>query len=476
MAAAGPAPAGGPVVAAVDFGASSIRVCRVDLGARPPRVEVVHRHAHGPVPDGHGHLRWDWPRLVAEMEAGLATALARGPLASIGVDTWGVDYGLLDRRGELVGPPFSYRDSRTDGYAAVVDAAGGARALYATTGVQLQAFNTIFQVAAHDRDELARARHLLVLPELLVHHLTGEIVAERTSAGTTGLVDIAAGAWSADLAAVAGLDPTVLAPIAAAGSRVGAWRDVPVHLVGGHDTASAVVAMGAAPGPGAAFVSAGTWLLVGREQDGPDLGEAARAANFTNEIGALGGVRFLKNLAGAWLIEGCRPAWGDPPVADLLADAAAIDDPDLPLLDVGDARFLHPSDMLAEVTAALGLGMDAWPPLVVAAVVASQAAGTTAVLDRLGGVTDVAVFGGGGRSSLYRRALADRTGLAVVQGPVEATALGNALVQGVALGRYADLADARAHLAPPGARTAATAATTSATTTATTAAAAAGDR
>jgi rhamnulokinase len=435
------------VVAAVDFGASSIRVCRVDLGTRPPALEVVHRHAHGPVPDGRGHLRWDWDRLVAEMERGLAAAVARGPLASIGVDTWGVDYGLLDGQRALVAPPFSYRDGRTSGWPAVADALGGAAALYAATGVGLQAFNTIFQVAAHDRDELSRARHLLMLPELLVHHLTGTIVGEPTSAGTTGLVDIASGAWSAELAAAVGLDPGVLPPLAAAGTPVGAWRGVPVHLVGGHDTASAVVAMGASPGPGAAFASAGTWLLVGREQDGPDLGEAARAANFTNEVGALGGIRLLKNLAGAWLVEACRPAWGDPPVADLLA-AAATCDGDLPLLDVADERFLHPSDMLAEVTAALGLGIDAAPPLVVAAIVASQAAGTAEVLDGLGGVTDVAVFGGGGRSALYRQSLAERTGLPVAQGPVEATALGNALVQGIALGRYADLADARAHLAP----------------------------
>jgi rhamnulokinase len=441
-----PAPAG-PVVAAVDFGASSIRVCRIDLGARPPAVEVVHRHAHGPVADGRGGLRWDWARLVAEMERGLALARDGGPVASIGVDTWGVDYGLLDARGDLVAPPFSYRDDRTAGYAAVVEAAGGAAALYAVTGVQLQPFTTLFQVAAHDTAERDRARHLVMLPELLVHHLTGAIVAEPTSAGTTGLVDISTGRWSDDLAAVAGIDPAGLPPIVPAGTRVGEWHGIPVHLVGGHDTASAVVAMGPTPGPGAAFVSAGTWLLVGREQPEPDLGEDARAANFTNEIGALGGVRFLRNLAGSWLIEGCRAAWGDPSVGDLMA-AAATWAGDVPLLDVSDGRFLHPSDMLAEVTAALGIPIDAAPPLVVAAIVASQAAGTAGVLERLGEVTDVAVFGGGGRSALYRQALAERTGVPVVQGPVEATALGNALVQGIALGCYADLAHARAHLAP----------------------------
>lgn len=446
----------GPVVAAVDFGASSIRVCRVDLGYRPPRLDVVHRHAHQPVPDGAGHLRWDWPRLVAEMEAGLAAALAEGQVASIGIDTWGVDYGLLDHRGDLVAPPFSYRDHRTDGYRTLVDRVGEAE-LYATTGVQLQPFNTLFQVAAHDRDELDRARHLLLLPELLVHHLTGEVVGEPTSAGTTALVDIATGGWSAALAAEAGLDPGLLPTLRPAGTRVGTWRGTPVHLVGGHDTASAVVAMGAAPGPGSAFVSAGTWLLVGREQPGPDTGEAARRANFTNEIGAAGGVRFLKNLAGTWLLDGCRPAWGDPAPESLLAEAEAaaiaddaVPEADVPLVDVTDPRFLHPDDMLAEVTRAAGLPRHAPPAVVVRTIVGSWAAGTAAVLDGLGGVADVHVFGGGSRATLYLRCLAAATGRPVHPGPVEATALGNALVQGIALGRYADIADARAHLEKDG--------------------------
>lgn len=446
-------------VVAVDFGASSIRVCRVDLGVSPPALTVVRRYAHGPVPDGLGHLRWDWSRLVAEMEAGLAAACEAGPVASIGVDTWGVDYGLLDRHGALVAPPFSYRDGRTDGdrtdgYRAVVDRVGE-RALYERTGIQLQPFNTLFQVAAHDRDELARARHLVMLPELLVHHLTGEVVAERTSAGTTALVDVGTGGWAADLASAAGLDPALLPAIAPAGTRVGTWRGVPVHLVGGHDTASAVAAMGAAPGPGSAFVSAGTWLLVGREQPEPDTGPAARRANFTNEAGVLGGVRFLKNLAGSWLVEGCRAAWGEPPLEDLLAEAEAVGGTaggpaggsGWRAFDVAVPRFLHPADMLGEVTAAAGLPRDAPRSVVVRAVVESAAAGTAGVLSQLGGVAETYVFGGGSRSGLYRRCLATATGRPVHRGPVEATALGNALVQGIALGVYADLADARTHLA-----------------------------
>jgi rhamnulokinase len=434
-------------VVAVDFGASSIRVCRVQLGGGAPALSVVHRHAHAPVADPDGRLRWDWPRLVAEMAKGLAVALEAGPVASIGLDTWGVDYGLLDGHSEMVAPPMSYRDHRTAGYESVVERLGGAEAVYGVTGVQMQPFNTVFQVAAHDPDELARARHLLMLPELLAHHLTGEIMGERTSAGTTGLVDIRAGEWSAALVEAVGLDPAVLPPILAAGRRVGSWRGVPVHLVGGHDTASAVVAMGADPGAGSAFVSSGTWSIVGREQAEPDLSAAARAANFTNEIGALGGVRFLKNLAGAWLIERCRAPWGDPPIADLMAAAATVKGPER-VVDVADHRFLNPDDMLAAVTADLGLPTDAPPPVVVRGIVESQAAGAAAVLDQLGGVTDVHVFGGA-QSTLYRRLLAERTALPVFAGPVEATALGNALVQGVALGVYGDLADARRHLADP---------------------------
>jgi rhamnulokinase len=453
-------------VVAVDFGAASIRVCRVELPEPPelpalsdlpdgagggtgpaPVLEVVHRYHHQPVPDPHGHLRWDWARLVDEMLCGLSLALERGPVASIGVDTWGVDYGVLDAHGELVAPPFSYRDQRTDGFREVVDRFGE-EALYATTGIQLLPIDTLFQLAAHaanDPAELARARHILLLPELLVHHLTGEVWGERTSAGTTALVDLATGVWSGELLAGIGVDAALLPPIATAGTRAGDWRGIPVHLVGGHDTASAVVAMGAAPPPGAAFVSAGTWLLVGREQPVPDTSERARLANFTNEAGALGGTRFLKNLAGSWLVEGCRAVWGSPPVDELFALAAAVDH-DGPamehLVDVADARFLHPDDMLREVTDAAGLPYEAPPAVVVRCIVESLAGGTAEVLRQLGGVDAVHVFGGGG-SPLYRARLAARAGVPVVAGPVEATALGNALVQGIALGLYPDLAAAR---------------------------------
>jgi rhamnulokinase len=435
----------GVTVAAVDFGASSIRICRVTLGEGAPKLDVVHRYVHTPIHDGT-HLRWDWARLVAETERGLALASERGPLASIGVDTWGVDYGLLDAQGDLVEPPISYRDARTDGYLATL-AHIGAERFFATTGLQVVPYDTIFQLAAHDRDVLARARHLLLLPELLVHHLTGEITAEPSSAGTTGLLDLSTRTWSAELADAIGLDRSLLAALQPAGTPVGAWRGVPVHLVGGHDTASAVFA-GARPG--APFVATGTWLLVGREHDDPDTSAAALAAGLSNELGVLGGVRLLRNVAGWWLVEECRRHWGDPDLDDLLVAAAAA--VDVPLADALDPRLLAPDDMPALLAELAGLPDPTARAAVTRCAVESMAAGAARVIASLpdaGGDRTMHVFGGGVRSSLLLDALARHSSRTVQTGPVEAAALGNALVQGLALGVFATPADARATLVAP---------------------------
>jgi rhamnulokinase len=427
------------VVAAVDFGATSIRVCRVELGDGAPRVEVLHRVAHAARLGSDGHLRWDWSGLVAEMERGLTLATEAGPIASIGVDTWGVDYGLLDGRGELIEAPLSYRDERTRAYQDVVERIG-ARRLYETSGLQNLAFNTIFQLAAHDRHQLARARHLLMLPELLVYQLTGVITGEPTSAGTTGLLDVSTLDWSAEFCGAIDLDRSLLPALQPATTPVGIWRGVPVHLVGGHDTASAVFA-GAADGE--AFVSSGTWSIAGCERPLPDVSEAARTAGFSNEQSALGGVRFLRNVTGWWLVEQCRRAW-DGDVDALLAAAARVED-EVPIVDVDDPRFLAPSDMAAELRAASGLE-DAPRPVVIRCAVESMAAATAKVIDSLPPVTGIRLFGGGSRSSLYLDALQRCSGLRVTTGPVEATALGNALVQGLALGAFTSPEDARATL------------------------------
>ncbi len=325
------------VVAAVDCGATSVRVCRVDLDRIGEPPQVVHRVAHAPRRDAAGHLRWDWASITHAVEDGLERCLALGPLASIGIDTWAVDHGLLDDDGALLGDPYSYRDHRTDDYRTIVDAFGSER-MYAINGLQLQPFNTIFQLARHDLAELDRAARLLWLPELLVHHLTGVAVTESTSAGCSGLVDLAIGTWSPELQGVAGIDARLLGAIEPAGHVVGEWRGVPVSLVGGHDTASAFVGAGARSAGGSVFVSSGTWMLVGVERTLPETSAWAREQNFTNEAGALGGFRFLRNVTGFWLLEQCRPAWGEPPIDDLVAAAEAVTTP-VPVVDVDDGRL-----------------------------------------------------------------------------------------------------------------------------------------
>ena len=198
-------------VLAVDLGATSVRVAAVDLSAEEPSVEILHRWEHSPIRVEDGSLRWDWPRIVSEVEAGLERGLATGNVASIGVDGWGIDYGLIDGTGRLVDLPFSYRDSRTDGWQSTAERIGPER-LYERTGVQMMAINTVFQLAVHDPGELGRASRILLLPDLLVHHLTGQVAAERSNVSTTALMDIRTGEWAADLVADLSLDPSLFPP------------------------------------------------------------------------------------------------------------------------------------------------------------------------------------------------------------------------------------------------------------------------
>ncbi|GMU77243.1 MAG: rhamnulokinase [Acidimicrobiia bacterium] len=427
-----------PVVA-VDLGATSVRVARVILDVDTVTVDVVHRHPHGPVADARGTLRWDWDGILAAVTIGIDRALDRGSVVSIGVDAWGVDYGLLGRDGRLLSPPISYRDGRTADYRMTIDRIG-ARRLYEISGLQEGPINTLFQLAVHDPEELAAAAHVLMLPELVVHHLTGTVTGERTSAGTTGLLDLATASWSEELAATIGLDAALLPVLAEPGTPVGTYRDVPVHLVGGHDTASAVVAGGA---EGAAFVSTGTWLLVGCERPTPDTSSEARSAGFANEQGTFGGIRFLRNVAGWWLIEECRREWGTVSAVDLVDAAANVPSPPRSF-DATDDRFLAPASMVAEICDASGLAVDAPPPAVVRAALESMTATVASVVERLPACSSVRAFGGGAQSALFVDLLAEKVGIPVSVGAAEATAVGNALTQGVALGAYESPAAARA--------------------------------
>lgn len=439
---------------AVDLGAGSVRVCVCDLDASPVSYRVVHRVGHSPVMGDDGVLRWDWPTIATAVHEGLERARRDYPLRSIGIDTWAVDYGLVDGSGNLMAHPVCYRDARTADYGQLVGRIGAPR-LFAVNGLQTLAFNTIFQLHAEDRRLLARARHVLTLPELLVYDLTGVAVAETTSAGSTGLVDQRTGDWSDELFGYIDVDPALFPQIRPPRTRVGSWRGVPVHLVAGHDTASAVVGM-AASRPGACFVSSGTWILAGQELSAPVLTEEARIAGFSNEYGPEGTTRFLRNIAGFWIVEQCRRIWGVPSTAGLLEQSLAAA-PAAPAVtfDATDPRFLAPADMVAEVHDAAGLPADTAPATTTAVIVNSLAATTAEVLGDMTAVTGspirrIHLIGGGVRSEQFKRQLARRAGVEVVSGSVESTVLGNALVQGIALGRWSNVAEARAALQPRG--------------------------
>jgi rhamnulokinase len=440
-------------VLAVDLGATSIRVAAVDLDTDRPAVEVLHRWRHAPVSDADGALRWHWDRIIAEVEHGLHLGVESGPVSSIGVDGWGVDYGYLDHSGELVDPPYAYRDARTKGWEETVGLVGTDE-LYRITGVQLMEINTIFQIAADTDERLARADKLMMLPDLLTHHLTGWVGVERSNLSTTGLMDAHTGDWSDALIEAVGVPRSLFPEPANAGTLVGEWNGIPVHLVGSHDTASAF--LGApSTGVGTVFVSTGSWVIVGVERDQPDNSEAARDANFSNEVGALGGIRFLKNVVGFWILEQCRQAWGNPPIENLIAEAEGVLSA-VPIFDASDRRFVSPEDMLAEVVAASGLSPDSPRAVMARSIIESIVEGVVTVVSEIETAAGIkagslALVGGGARIPLVARLLEKRSGLDVVVGSPEATALGSAVVQGIALGRFDNLDEARRWLTPSGA-------------------------
>lgn len=446
---------------AVDLGASSGRVIAGHVESGRLLTEEVARFPNGPVTlnqEGRTTLHWDMPALYAGVTKGLRRAADTRALASVGVDSWAVDYGLLDCDGALLGAPVHYRDPRTDGVPERVFAHLRAERMYAVNGLQVQPFNTVFQLAAASGDaRLAAARDLLLIPDLLGYLLTGERVAELTNASTTGLVDVRTRGWATvclnllrEHYAVPVED--LLPPLVEPGTVVGTVRggDVgkavgtPLVAVGSHDTASAVAAV-PATAPGFAYVSSGTWSLVGVELDAPVRTEASRAANFTNELGVDGTVRYLRNVMGLWLLQESLRVWRERgrgmDLTDLLTRAARV--PALGcVVDVDDPRFLPPGDMPARI-AAFARETGQRPP-------EGEAEITRCVMDSLAlahrravrqaaylsgtDVNVVHVVGGGSRNALLCRLTADAVGLPVVAGPTEATALGNLLVQARAVG------------------------------------------
>ncbi|MFF9134862.1 rhamnulokinase family protein [Streptomyces sp. NPDC014806] len=425
----------------------------------PDSLELTeaHRFPNRPVRTPEG-LRWDILALYAGVLDGLRAA---GQADSVGIDSWAVDYGLLDADGALLGNPVHYRDGRTDGVAEKVWTTVPAAELYAATGVQYAPFNTLYQLAAAaGTAQFAQAARVLLVPDLLTYWLTGEQGTELTNASTTQLIDPRTRTWASGLAERLGIDLGLFAPLRQPGDPAGLLRPeileetglrgpVPVTAVGSHDTASAVAAVPAA-GERFAYICTGTWSLAGLELDAPVLTEESRAANFTNELGLDGTVRYLRNIMGLWLLQECQRAWGERDLGALLREAAAA--PALrSVVDAGDAAFLAPGRMPERITAACrdsGQPVPGTPGEITRCILDSLAlAHRRAVQDaqRLAGhpVDVVHVVGGGTRNALLCQLTADACGLPVVAGPTEAAALGNVLVQARAHGLVGDLTGMR---------------------------------
>lgn len=442
----------GGAVAAIDLGATSGRVMIGHVSHNELSVRPVARFPIGPTsqPDG---LHWNVTGIFAHTLAGLSAALAEAPgIRSIGIDSWAVDYGLLCGD-TLLNEPFHYRDDRTTAGVATVHAHVSPAELYARNGLQFLPFNTLYQFAADSR--LAEADSALLIPDLLTAWMTGRRVAERTNASTTGVLSVADRKWDDELIAILGfprgifpelVDPgTTIGPLLPdVAARIGARPGIQVTAVGSHDTASAVVAMPAASDE-FAYISCGTWGLVGVELESPVTTDASRAANFTNEGGVDGRVRFLHNVMGLWLLSESVRTWeavGETiDLSDLIARAAAHDSP-VPVFDANDPRFLTPGDLPARISEWLiehDLPVPADHIALTRCIIESLAdafARAVHTASELSGrpVSVVHLVGGGSQNALLCQLTADRSGLPVIAGPVEATAVGNVLIQARAQG------------------------------------------
>ena len=439
------------VVAAIDIGASSGRVVAGIVHDGAIAIEVVHRFANG-MRTVDGHLRWNLSGLYAEVLTGLAELASRYPgVVSIGIDTWAVDYGLLDAEGQLLAEPIAYRDDRTDAVMATVDDAISRERQYAVSGLQFLPFNTIYQLAAEQQsDRWERTSHAVLLPDLLAYWLTGELRTEITNASTTGLLDARRRSWSAEAFDALGLPADLFPPLIEPGQTVGVITGgvadrtglpatTSVVAVGSHDTASAVVAVPAADRD-IAYVSSGTWSLVGLELDDPVITDASRAANFTNEGGVDGRVRFLRNVGGLWLLQECLRDWaaeGQETDLEVLLQNAARLPAGGPLIDVDDETFIAPDEMPARIRSACRAAGQPVPDdqaSIVRCVLDSLAiayARTVEQAEQLTGrrARTIHVVGGGSQNALLCQLTADSAARPVLAGPTEATALGNVVVQ-----------------------------------------------
>ena len=453
---------------AVDLGAGSGRIFLCDFDAKFS-LEEIHRFIYPPREE-NGNLRWDFPKIFEEIKFGLKKAGERAEesnkkIYSIGIDSWAVDYGLLDENGKLTANPICYRDVRTNGAMEKVFEKVPREKIFEKTGIQFLNFNTIYQVFS-ESETLKKAAKLLLLPDLINYFLTGKIVCEYTNATTTQFLNARTKDWDLEIFEKLNLPKKILPEIVQAGTDLGFLKreiadelnlkNVRVIAPATHDTASAVV--GAPLQKNQAFISSGTWSLVGVETGEPLINERVARYNFTNEGGAYGTIRFLKNVMGLWIFESCRKEWKTRGIEtnyeNLLREVQEIKGfcgfifPD-------DERFLNPPKMLAAIENQLnetGQKFDENPSVVTKIILDSLAFRYASVLETIENlrgekIAGVQIVGGGGRNSYLNQMTANACQKTIKAGLTEATVTGNVLVQAISAGRFTDLSEARKFVA-----------------------------
>ncbi len=448
---------------AFDFGAESGRAVLAELHSGTLTTRELHRFRNEPV-DENGSLRWDVERLWSEVRKALSS-LGAVKLSGIGVDAWGVDYALLGQRGQLLEKPYHYRDRRTDGVMEEVFRRVSKEEIYRITGIQFMPINTLYQLYAarrHAPSIVAEAKQLVTIPDLFNYWLTGKAVCEFTNATTTQLVDPVRRVWARDLMQRVGLRPELPAPIVEPGTVIGpllptvasnsSLAGTPVIAPACHDTGSAVAAITARDGT--AFLSSGTWSLIGTELDAPVLTSQALALNFTNEGGVNGTTRLLKNVMGLWMLQGCRNCWtsqGQSGDYSKLVELAKSEPAFAHLVDPDDEEFLHPADMPAAIDRfclKTHQPTPSSPGAYVRCVLESLAMKyrlTLRNLEKLCGqhIDKIRVVGGGSKNQLLNQFTANASGRTTIAGPAEATALGNIAIQILATREASSLHEVR---------------------------------
>jgi rhamnulokinase len=447
-------------VLAVDLGAETGRVMAVHFDGQSLHLEELHRFPNTPV-TLNGTLHWNFLQLWADIQAGIEKGKSLQP-ASLGVDTWGVDFGLLDRQDNLIGNPVHYRDGRTKGMMERAFARVPQAHIFGQTGIQFLPINTLYQIlslAEGRSPQLQIASTFLTAPDLLNFWLTGTKVCEFSNATTTQLFNPTTGRWATELMAKLDIPYTIFPEIVPPGTKLGIYEGMPVIAPACHDTGSAVAAVPAQTAQASArstfaYISSGTWSLVGLEVDKPILTPEALAANVTNEGGVYGTYRLLKNVMGLWILQQCRATWAVAGQAYTYAQLVAMAEEAEPLTAVfnpNHAMFLAPGDHpqhIREICRQTNQPVPQTPGALVRCVLESLALAYREVLEQVSAVAHrtvatIHIVGGGTQNELLNQMTADATGLSVIAGPVEATVIGNALVQLITLGEIADLPQAR---------------------------------